>query len=122
MFNVGELTMNYGEISAISVALPLIVAQSLAMKRLLLMWWMIKGASDLYLGGATSTEMYLQPWQVCSFMLCDLDFEPLSLSLSSMPSCDLVSFFLCQIAHTMPYLERFKSELAKSLSLNLELS
>ncbi|GJX68026.1 hypothetical protein Tco_0303753 [Tanacetum coccineum] len=28
---------------------------------------------------------------VCSFMLCDLDFEPLSLSLSSMPSCDLVS-------------------------------
>ncbi|GKC97472.1 hypothetical protein Tco_1167747 [Tanacetum coccineum] len=29
--------------------------------------------------------------RVCSFMLCDLDFEPLSLSLSSMPSCDLVS-------------------------------
>ncbi|GJZ71725.1 hypothetical protein Tco_0635576 [Tanacetum coccineum] len=29
--------------------------------------------------------------QACSFMLCDLDFEPLSLSLSSMPSCDLVS-------------------------------
>ncbi|GJW01085.1 hypothetical protein Tco_1556336 [Tanacetum coccineum] len=29
--------------------------------------------------------------QVCSFMLCDLDFEPLSLSLSFMPSCDLVS-------------------------------
>ncbi|GKB93695.1 syndetin-like protein isoform X1, partial [Tanacetum coccineum] len=29
--------------------------------------------------------------QVCSFMLYDLDFEPLSLSLSSMPSCDLVS-------------------------------
>ncbi|GJV55548.1 retrovirus-related pol polyprotein from transposon TNT 1-94 [Tanacetum coccineum] len=28
---------------------------------------------------------------VCSFMLCDLDFEPLSLSLSSLPSCDLVS-------------------------------
>ncbi|GJV38607.1 hypothetical protein Tco_1411084 [Tanacetum coccineum] len=27
----------------------------------------------------------------CSFMLCDLDFEPLSLSLSSMPSCDLES-------------------------------
>ncbi|GKF87530.1 hypothetical protein Tco_0258407, partial [Tanacetum coccineum] len=24
-------------------------------------------------------------------MLCDLDFEPLSLSLSSLPSCDLVS-------------------------------
>ncbi|GKB59910.1 ribonuclease H-like domain-containing protein [Tanacetum coccineum] len=30
--------------------------------------------------------------QVCSFMLCDLDFEPLSLSLSFMPFCDLVSF------------------------------
>ncbi|GJR29939.1 reverse transcriptase domain-containing protein [Tanacetum coccineum] len=29
--------------------------------------------------------------RACSFMLCDLDFEPLSLSLSSMPSCDLVS-------------------------------
>ncbi|GJT09800.1 hypothetical protein Tco_0856842 [Tanacetum coccineum] len=29
--------------------------------------------------------------KACSFMLCDLDFEPLSLSLSSMPSCDLVS-------------------------------
>ncbi|GJZ00550.1 retrovirus-related pol polyprotein from transposon TNT 1-94 [Tanacetum coccineum] len=29
--------------------------------------------------------------KVCSFMLCDLDFEPLSLSLSSFPSCDLVS-------------------------------
>ncbi|GJZ90063.1 hypothetical protein Tco_0661990 [Tanacetum coccineum] len=27
----------------------------------------------------------------CSFMLCDLDFEPSSLSLSSMPSCDLES-------------------------------
>ncbi|GJR07527.1 ribonuclease H-like domain-containing protein [Tanacetum coccineum] len=27
---------------------------------------------------------------VCSFMLCDLDFEPLSLSLSSLPSCDLI--------------------------------
>ncbi|GJS14630.1 retrovirus-related pol polyprotein from transposon TNT 1-94 [Tanacetum coccineum] len=28
--------------------------------------------------------------EVCSFMLCDLDFVPLSLSLSSMPSCDLI--------------------------------
>ncbi|GKF18512.1 hypothetical protein Tco_0063430, partial [Tanacetum coccineum] len=27
---------------------------------------------------------------VCSFMLCDLDFEPLSLSSPSLPSCDLV--------------------------------
>ncbi|GKD02289.1 hypothetical protein Tco_1177263, partial [Tanacetum coccineum] len=31
------------------------------------------------------------PNEVCSFMLCDLDFDPLSLSLSSMPSCDVVS-------------------------------
>ncbi|GJW18774.1 ribonuclease H-like domain-containing protein [Tanacetum coccineum] len=29
--------------------------------------------------------------EVCSFMLCDLEFEPLSLSSSSLPSCDLVS-------------------------------
>ncbi|GJT77282.1 hypothetical protein Tco_1044007 [Tanacetum coccineum] len=29
--------------------------------------------------------------QACSFMLCDLDFEPLTLSLTSMPSCDLES-------------------------------
>ncbi|GJR04957.1 hypothetical protein Tco_0527941 [Tanacetum coccineum] len=28
--------------------------------------------------------------EACSFMLCDLDFEPLSLSLSSLPSCDLM--------------------------------
>ncbi|GJR85653.1 hypothetical protein Tco_0209664 [Tanacetum coccineum] len=27
---------------------------------------------------------------VCSFMLCDLDIEPSSLSLSSLPSCDLI--------------------------------
>ncbi|GJS82254.1 hypothetical protein Tco_0748795 [Tanacetum coccineum] len=33
----------------------------------------------------------LQPEvKACSFMLCDLDFEPLSLSLSSLPSCDSV--------------------------------
>ncbi|GJZ13770.1 retrovirus-related pol polyprotein from transposon TNT 1-94 [Tanacetum coccineum] len=31
------------------------------------------------------------PSAACSFMLCDLDFEPLSLYLSSMPSYDLVS-------------------------------
>ncbi|GJT64381.1 hypothetical protein Tco_1015861 [Tanacetum coccineum] len=29
--------------------------------------------------------------KACSFMLCDLDFEPLTLSLTSMPSCDLES-------------------------------
>ncbi|GJW43511.1 hypothetical protein Tco_0072310 [Tanacetum coccineum] len=59
-------------------------------------------------------------FQVCSFMLCDLDFEPLSLSLSSMPSCDLVSFtnilILCLI------LKASNQSLRKSLSLNLELS
>ncbi|GKE54547.1 putative reverse transcriptase domain-containing protein [Tanacetum coccineum] len=56
----------------------------------------------------------------CSFMLCDLDFEPLSLSLSSLPSCDLVSFtnilILCLI------LKASNQSLRKSLSLNLELS
>ncbi|GJZ55687.1 F-box/LRR-repeat protein 15-like protein [Tanacetum coccineum] len=56
----------------------------------------------------------------CSFMLCDLDFEPLSLSLSFMPSCDLVSFtnilILCLI------LKASNQSLRKSLSLNLELS
>ncbi|GJU94917.1 hypothetical protein Tco_1319673 [Tanacetum coccineum] len=29
--------------------------------------------------------------KACSFVLCDLDFEPLTLSLTSMPSCDLES-------------------------------
>ncbi|GKA65773.1 hypothetical protein Tco_0765480 [Tanacetum coccineum] len=47
----------------------------------------------------------------CSFMLCDLDFEPLSLSLSSMPSCDLVS--LTNMLILLHYLESFKSELAE---------
>ncbi|GJV15204.1 hypothetical protein Tco_1360527 [Tanacetum coccineum] len=49
--------------------------------------------------------------EVCSFMLCDLDFEPLSLSLSSMPSCDLVS--LTNMLILLHYLESFKSELAE---------
>ncbi|GJS11978.1 hypothetical protein Tco_0368774 [Tanacetum coccineum] len=44
-------------------------------------------------------------------MLCDLDFEPLSLSLSSMPSCDLVS--LTNMLILLHYLESFKSELAE---------
>ncbi|GKA36051.1 hypothetical protein Tco_0722542 [Tanacetum coccineum] len=48
---------------------------------------------------------------VCSFMLCDLDFEPLSLSLSSMPSCDLMS--LTNMLILLHYLESFKSELAE---------
>ncbi|GJU01722.1 reverse transcriptase domain-containing protein [Tanacetum coccineum] len=59
-------------------------------------------------------------YDACSFMLCDLDFEPLSLSLSSLPSCDLVSFtnilILCLI------LKASNQSLRKSLSLNLELS
>ncbi|GJY17703.1 hypothetical protein Tco_0389194 [Tanacetum coccineum] len=41
----------------------------------------------------------------CSFMLCDLDFEPLSLSLSSLPSCDLVS--LTDMLILLHYLESF---------------
>ncbi|GKA81184.1 hypothetical protein Tco_0787876, partial [Tanacetum coccineum] len=44
------------------------------------------------------------------FMLCDLDFEPLSLSLSFMPSCDLVS--MTNMLILLHYLESFKSELA----------
>ncbi|GKC01922.1 putative reverse transcriptase domain-containing protein [Tanacetum coccineum] len=53
----------------------------------------------------------MQSGKVCSFMLCDLDFEPLSLSLSSMPSCDLVS--LTNMLILLHYLESFKSELAE---------
>ncbi|GKD17854.1 retrovirus-related pol polyprotein from transposon TNT 1-94 [Tanacetum coccineum] len=58
--------------------------------------------------------------QACSFMLCDLDFEPLSLSLSSMPSCDLVS--LTNILILCLILKALFQSLRKSLSLNLELS
>ncbi|GKA66030.1 hypothetical protein Tco_0765838 [Tanacetum coccineum] len=47
----------------------------------------------------------------CSFMLCDLDFEPLSLSLSSLPSCDLVS--LTNMLILLHYLKSFNSELAE---------
>ncbi|GJW82511.1 hypothetical protein Tco_0146486 [Tanacetum coccineum] len=56
----------------------------------------------------------------CSFMLCDLDFEPLSLFLSSMPSCDLVS--LTNILILCLILKASDQSLRKSLSLNLELS
>ncbi|GJR69640.1 hypothetical protein Tco_0015705 [Tanacetum coccineum] len=49
--------------------------------------------------------------RACSFMLCDLDFEPLSLSLSSLPSCDLL--FLTNMLILLHYLESFKSELAE---------
>ncbi|GJT63177.1 putative ribonuclease H-like domain-containing protein [Tanacetum coccineum] len=65
-------------------------------------------------------RLFLAYASACSFMLCDLDFEPLSLSLSSIPSCDLVSFtnilILCLI------LKASNQSLRKSLSLNLELS
>ncbi|GJX40212.1 hypothetical protein Tco_0255202 [Tanacetum coccineum] len=54
---------------------------------------------------------------VCSFMLCDLDIEPLS---SSMPSCDLVS--LTNILILCLILKASNQSLRKSLSLNLELS
>ncbi|GKF05336.1 hypothetical protein Tco_0036004 [Tanacetum coccineum] len=54
----------------------------------------------------------------CSFMLCNLDFEPLSLSLSSMPSCDLVS--LTNILILCLILKASNQCLRKSLSLNLE--
>ncbi|GJT80260.1 hypothetical protein Tco_1054602 [Tanacetum coccineum] len=49
----------------------------------------------------------------CSFMLCDLDFEPLSLSSSSFPSCDLVS--LANILILCLILKASKSELAEGL-------
>ncbi|GJV92135.1 hypothetical protein Tco_1539948 [Tanacetum coccineum] len=58
--------------------------------------------------------------QACSFMLCDLDFEPLSLSLSSLPSCNLVS--LTNILILCLILKASNQSLRKSLSLNLELS
>ncbi|GKC08712.1 putative reverse transcriptase domain-containing protein, partial [Tanacetum coccineum] len=46
--------------------------------------------------------------KVCSFMLCDLDFEPFSLFLSSLPFCDLMS--LTNMLILLHYLESFKSE------------
>ncbi|GJT19006.1 hypothetical protein Tco_0877712 [Tanacetum coccineum] len=58
-------------------------------------------------------------FQACSFMLCDLDFWPSSLSLSSMPSCDLVS--LTNMLILFIILKALFQSLRKSLSLNLEL-
>ncbi|GJX99099.1 hypothetical protein Tco_0356118 [Tanacetum coccineum] len=49
----------------------------------------------------------------CSFMLCDLDFEPLSLSLSSLPSCDLMS--LTNMLILLHYLESLNQMLAEVL-------
>ncbi|GKB91239.1 putative reverse transcriptase domain-containing protein [Tanacetum coccineum] len=56
----------------------------------------------------------------CSFMLFDLDFDPLSLSLTSMPSSDLES--LTNILILCLILKASNQSLRKSLSLNLELS
>ncbi|GKC24300.1 zinc finger, CCHC-type containing protein [Tanacetum coccineum] len=61
-----------------------------------------------------------ETFKACSFMLCDLDFEPLSLSLLSLPSCDLVS--LSNILIMCLILKASNQSLQKSLSLNLELS
>ncbi|GKD08128.1 hypothetical protein Tco_1187813 [Tanacetum coccineum] len=58
--------------------------------------------------------------EACSFMLCDLDFEPLSLSLTSMPSCDLES--LTNILILCLILKASNQSYRKSLTLNLELS
>ncbi|GJY25679.1 hypothetical protein Tco_0400405 [Tanacetum coccineum] len=58
--------------------------------------------------------------EACSFMLYDLDFEPSSLSLSSMPSCDLKC--LTNILILCLILKASDQSLRKSLSLNLELS
>ncbi|GJR68594.1 putative reverse transcriptase domain-containing protein [Tanacetum coccineum] len=58
--------------------------------------------------------------KACSSMLCDLDFEPLTLSLTSMPSCDLKS--LTNILILCLILKASNQSLRKSLSLNLELS
>ncbi|GJT09295.1 putative nucleotidyltransferase, ribonuclease H [Tanacetum coccineum] len=49
----------------------------------------LKIIKELHGEGHVGRDRTLQ--LVCSFMLCDLDFEPLTLSLTSMPSCDLVS-------------------------------
>ncbi|GKA73043.1 hypothetical protein Tco_0779259, partial [Tanacetum coccineum] len=59
--------------------------------------------------------------EACSFMLCDLDFEPLSLSLSLANLGDSMSYD--QHAHYYALLESFKSELTGTTfgtSLNLE--
>ncbi|GJY49194.1 hypothetical protein Tco_0439150 [Tanacetum coccineum] len=72
-----------------------------------------EGIGDIIIG-----EPFLR--EVCSFMLCDLDFEPLSLSLSSMLSYDLES--LTNILLLCLILKASNQSLRKSLSLNLQLS
>ncbi|GJX37022.1 hypothetical protein Tco_0250325, partial [Tanacetum coccineum] len=61
--------------------------------------------------GSKKWELTVCGHFACSFMLCDLDFKPSSLSLSSMPSYDLES--LTNMLILLHYLESFKSELAK---------
>ncbi|GJU26254.1 hypothetical protein Tco_1164875 [Tanacetum coccineum] len=65
-------------------------------------------------------KAYIPPstLKVCSFMLCDLDFEPLSLSLSSLPSCDLMS--LTNMLILLHYLESFKSEFTEVEAIVLD--
>ncbi|GJY87898.1 hypothetical protein Tco_0502526 [Tanacetum coccineum] len=61
--------------------------------------WCIQGLDMAYWGFlGYSVLSFIPLWSLaCSFMLCDLDFEPLSLSLSSMPSCDLVSLLILKL-------------------------
>ncbi|GJT33679.1 zinc finger, CCHC-type containing protein [Tanacetum coccineum] len=74
------------------------------------------GIEDI--GGSVVPEEVTE--EACSFMLCDLYFWPSSLSLSSMPSCDLVS--LTNMLILFIILKALFQSLRKSLSLNLELS
>ncbi|GJW70359.1 hypothetical protein Tco_0127276 [Tanacetum coccineum] len=81
-------------------------------------WTLLEFAKRLTL--YHSKEIEDEGFDACSFMLCDLDFEPLTLSLSSMPSCDLVS--LANILILCLILKASNQSLQKSLSLNLKLS
>ncbi|GKC47404.1 reverse transcriptase domain-containing protein [Tanacetum coccineum] len=59
--------------------------------------------------------LYLPERQiVCSFMLCDLDFEPLSLSSSSLPSCDLVSTNSTFVKRSLEVMDREIKQLRQS--------
>ncbi|GJT29770.1 hypothetical protein Tco_0910045 [Tanacetum coccineum] len=73
-----------------------------------------------YIGLVDTSMRTIIKEEACSFMLCDIDFEPLSLSLSSLPSCDLVS--LTNMLILLHYLESFKSEFAEVFVFKFELS
>ncbi|GKA57205.1 reverse transcriptase domain-containing protein [Tanacetum coccineum] len=77
----------------------------------------VYGLAPQIRGMVATTEPKTMQKAACSFMLCDLDFEPLSLSLSSLPSCDLMS--LTNMLILLHYLESFKSELAENLGKSL---